>query len=135
MNFKNLFLSSREDFEKDFQTLKNDPENNYWMKDYIKASLVTKSSLIEPNISLGPVDPQHHQQQNESHLNKISPINVPAIIDISSTSAGDLFSSSSGLFRNSARKHSELLNVYKGMNYDEWIEIRDKFLRAHQMKN
>jgi hypothetical protein len=30
-------------------------------------------------------------------------------------------------------KSLEMLNIYKGMSYDEWCKVRDKFLETHNM--
>ena len=30
-------------------------------------------------------------------------------------------------------KGSDMFNIYKGMSYDEWTKIRDKFLENHNM--
>lgn len=55
--------------------------------------------------------------------------------DAIKTNKSNNFNSSSVDFMNTSRsgKHLDILEIYKGMSYEEWIKIRDTFLKTHNM--
>ena len=89
----------------DFET------NNVWMKDYEKNGTVIKNEITEIN-ALSP--------------RKTATLQKNKLAEFSSSS---FTSSSTGKTKNSM----EIGNVYKGMSYEEWIKIRDQFLKSHNM--
>jgi hypothetical protein len=62
-------------------------------------------------------------------LNKLDKDTALLLQDLSNPIASNSsIGSSSNRF-----KSYEMLNIYKGMSYDEWCKIRDKFLETHNM--
>jgi hypothetical protein len=81
------------------------------MKDYNKNGSTSRNETIEIN-TISPRKTANFQKTK--------------IADFSSSS---FTSSSTG-----KAKHSmEIGNVYKGMSYEEWVKIRDQFLKSHNM--
>lgn len=142
-----LFLSGKEEIElnRPGSVKVNNPENSLWMKDYIKASMMTRSNLIDTNFAFGSTGDNNNNNKNSME----SSTTVPGLPPLTSDPyvSSDMFNSSSsnpggGLFKNSSasasarrRAAAEFADVYKGMSYDEWIEVRNKFLKSHPMNN
>lgn len=111
-------FSSREDFVKDTATSVNlETDNNLWMKDYSK-----------PNSNSNKLDLFDLSKKNSNMgLNAVSDlVQVNNSNNFNSVSVGSMNTSRSG-------KHIDILEIYKGMSYEEWTKIRDTFLKSHNM--
>ena len=107
------------------------------MKDYIKASMMTRTNLLEPSVAFNLGDQQllnssnpNSNSSNDTSLSSTQPLGVEK-----TPTSTSLDPFGGGFFKSSARKNIELLEVYRGMSYEEWAEIRDKFLKSHRMKS
>lgn len=83
------------------------------MKDYLKAN-IPKTSLFDQKRTIG--------------LTKRNGDDKTAV----ENSAEILNNSYNSSFRTGNRQF-EVLDVYNGMSYDEWVGVRDKFLKTHNM--
>ncbi|CAF0933556.1 unnamed protein product [Brachionus calyciflorus] len=107
--------NSREDFNKETTNSINlENDNNLWMKDYSK-----------PNIGQSKLDPfDLNKKETNISLNSSNPMNTTN--NFTSASMGSMNTNRSG-------KNLDLLEIYKGMSYEEWTKIRDSFLKSHNM--
>ena len=104
------------------------------MKDYIKASMMTRTNLLEPSVAFNLGDQQlNNSNPNSSNDTSLSSTQPLGVEKTPTSTSLDPFGG--GFFKSSARKNIELLEVYRGMSYEEWAEIRDKFLKSHRMKS
>ncbi len=86
------------------------------MKDYVKSSIstVNKIDFVPEKIEL--------QSSPRKLITQKSKTNLTIDLDITTSSTST-----------NKMKSLEYGDIYKGMPYDEWIKIRDKFLKAHNM--
>ena len=87
------------------------------MKDYVKSSLSTMNKIDF-------VAPEKIETQSSPRKLITQKSKTNLTIDLDNTTS----STSTNKMRG-----SEYGDIYKGMPYDEWIKIRDKFLKAHNM--
>ncbi len=109
--FLNIFNRKEETFKDPLATAIDPETNNVWMKDYNKNGSASRNEIIEIN-SISPRKNANFQKTKISDL-----------------SSNSFTSSSIGKSKNS----TEIGNVYKGMSYEEWVKIRDQFLKSHNM--
>lgn len=90
------------------------------MKDYLRANN-QKKSLFDQNFNFS-INSSEYKQSNDGQSYKTS------------KSEKNFMNESLTEDNSSSRsKNVEFLNIYKGMPYDEWISIRDQFLKNHRM--
>ena len=88
-----------------------------WMKDYTKPS--TNHSKLDPF--------DLNKKGSNLSLNSTSNLlNMNSTVNFNSASVGSMNTSRSG-------RNIDLLEIYKGMSYEEWTKIRDTFLKTHNM--
>lgn len=93
-----------------------EPDNNVWMKDYTKPPVNSRFESLE-KMRKGTTVPMLNSSVNTNSNNNLN-----------SNSVGSFNSN-----RTSNSKNLDLMNIYKGMSYDEWVKIRDSFLKSHNM--
>jgi hypothetical protein len=109
------FFSSKEE-----QTLVeevNDANDDMWIKEFFNDTGASNTLSYADTINV---------RSETAKKNFTSSLNDPS-------KELDQFNSTNCRLNNSSKNHSNVYNIYKGMSYEEWIVIRDDFLKKRGM--